>query len=137
MEVRTQFSTVPAAPGWYIATLIEGGSHNGKTWDACLSLDPIIAWEIERHSRPYHHSAGRPGELCITHSVSPITTDGAPGNLSNMWAIKRPDGQFDVPDDCWLGNEADVIKHLVAQVEAKRAEAVAGATSRPSRHELR
>ena len=119
MEERTR-STVPAAPGWFVAMLIEAGSEGGESF---FSLKPIVAWEIERCSGPLHPSAGgRPGEHYVEHSVEPITIDGNMNHYRNQWAIKRPDGQFEIPGDCTLENEADAIRHLTEALEYERKE---------------
>ena len=36
----SEFTTVPAAPGWYVCVLYDGLE--------CLTDEPIVAWEIER-----------------------------------------------------------------------------------------
>jgi hypothetical protein len=93
-ETETKTSTIiPAGPGWYVAALIEGESCE---YESQLSLNPIIAWEIQRTEGPYHPSVGRPrSERCIDHHVLPLTTNGNMEHIGNLWAIKRPDGKFE------------------------------------------
>ena len=93
---------VPAVAGWYVAVFIEGDIY----------LDPIIAWEVERVEKPYHPGVGRLGEQCISHWVDPLTINGNMTDFADTWAIKRPDGKFEIPHDRVCDNEAEVIKEF-------------------------
>jgi hypothetical protein len=100
-----QHTVIPALPGWYVALYIEGGEVNGKRWDDYLSLDPIVAWEIERHD----HSKGPDWDRCVSHYFNPLTVDGNMDGAGNLWAIKTPDGKFTIPMDQTVGSEDELI----------------------------
>jgi hypothetical protein len=116
----------PAPPGWYVALFVAGGEHNGETWEDYLALDPIIAWEIDRVDGPFPEYAKRPGERWVNHEVQPITTNGNMGHQGNPWAIKRPDGKYEIPHDTTFESEADTISYLKQQrasyLSSQRAE---------------
>jgi hypothetical protein len=101
---------VPALPGWHVAILIKAAKDG--TEPASLALDPIIAWEITRTEQPYHPSVSRPGETCVTHDVIPLTIDGNREHCVNRWAIKRPDGKFEIPEYYTCENEQETIAAL-------------------------
>jgi hypothetical protein len=107
------FTIVPAQPNWFVAVFIPAGSEAGESWSARFVYDPIIAWEIG-HDR-YHASVRRAAhERC--HHVEPITIDGRV-TISNAWAIKRPDGKFELPADTTFDDEDDALKYLQQQSE--------------------
>jgi hypothetical protein len=105
-------TVIKADPGWFVAVFVKEGEHQGETWDAYFALDPIIAWEIERREGEYHPSAKQFGEPCISHEVTPITIEGNTRHCTNDWAIKRPDGRFDIPYDRSFEFERDVIAYF-------------------------
>lgn len=115
---------VPAQPGWSLAIYVEGGKEpDGKEYAAGFTLEQIIAWEIERKSGPFHPSAGRPGEKCVSRYVTPITVDSTDvETLSNQWAIRRPDGVYIAPGDRVLGTEAEAVADYTAWAEKRRTE---------------
>jgi len=112
---------VPATPGWSVAVYIAPG----KDYDGYLSLHPIIAWEIQREEGPCDPRAGgQPGQRYLSHSVMPLTVDGNMNNHGNLWAIKRPDGTYEIPGDCCFETEADMIEELRERSRVRpRAEA--------------
>jgi hypothetical protein len=121
-ESRTQ-TIVPALPGWYVALFMEAVTlPSGESRDACFSLEPIIAWEIERHVFPYHPVAGRPaGEHGVSHDVNPITVNGNMlTGTANEWAIKRPDGTFEIPGDCSCVDETSMIAEFKSRAMAAK-----------------
>jgi hypothetical protein len=99
-------TTVPAQPGWFVAIFIEKDKPG-------FAYDPIVAWEIERVERDYHPSAHRAGERCVTHHVIPLTTENDMENHANMWAIKRPDGKYEIPGDTTCDTEADALAEVI------------------------
>jgi hypothetical protein len=116
-EPKITRTIIAALPGWYVAALIEGGEHEGE--DDSLSLDPIIAWEIERREQPCHPMAGNPGEPYVAHHVTPITTEGN-RNYYKKWAIKTPDGKYDIPGETVVDTEAAAINVLKPESAALR-----------------
>lgn len=128
MRETETITIVPAQPGWVLAVFLEGGKYpDGTSYEASFSPEDIIAWEIERSSRPFHPSVGRPGEICITRHVIPITADGTDvEHMYNDWAIRRPNGAYFIPGDRDLGTEAEALKELQARREQRRAERKTG-----------
>lgn len=92
---------IPATPGWSIAFFIAAGTHGGETWGDSLLLEPIIAWAIDYEVNP---------DLGNWHDVTPVTIEGT--THIGEWAIKRPDGKFQIPDDTTLDDESAAIAHL-------------------------
>jgi hypothetical protein len=86
---------IPAEPGWYLARLLFGGSD-----EKCpLVFEPVIAWVIEREDRAY--------------KVDPLTVTGNPNDHSEIWALKTPDGKYQIPGTtygCW--SETDTVNTL-------------------------
>ncbi|MEZ0020067.1 hypothetical protein [Sinorhizobium fredii] len=50
-ETKTH-TIVPAQAGWFVRYFIKGT----KEYEAYLSCEPIVAWEIERFDRPTFNS---------------------------------------------------------------------------------
>jgi hypothetical protein len=119
MASNITLTVVPAAPGWYVAQLIEGGISGGITLDDRLALDPIVAWEIKRDETPYSPRSARHGETCVLHTVEPLTIDGNMLHLfpSSMWAVKSPDGKFQIPLDGTFDTEAELIAHFKGELK--------------------
>jgi hypothetical protein len=90
-------------------------------------LIPIVAWEIERHEQPSH----TPWQPRVTREVTPLT---AMGNMSNLtpWAIRSPDGRFDV-NGLMLNSEADALRELHAEQEVVRTTSARSSGLRPRR----
>ena len=103
-----------APPGWFIAWFLEGGEFEGRECDPALSLEPIIAWEIERTESDRRGLLKRSfdGKL-VQHFVTPITIDGNVNESSNLWAVKSPDGRFDIPVHGIYENEAEALRAMI------------------------
>jgi hypothetical protein len=110
MAEKLQATIIPAAPGWYVATLVEG-KPGAKGWPDGLSLEPIIAWDVQRED-------GRHGEhddlRRLWYGAVPITPNtNNVHHFGNPWVIKAPDGSYVMPDGCrWEVSEAEVIQEL-------------------------
>jgi hypothetical protein len=116
-----EVTIVPATPDWNVAILISGSENKetGEKQPSYFALDPIIAWQIVRDERPYHPDAQcSPGETCVTGDVTPITTEGLSCE-SNPWAIKRPDGKFEIPYDRTIENEAEAIEYFSSDLRTR------------------
>jgi hypothetical protein len=110
------FSFIPAQPNWYVAVFIPAGSETGETWPPRFDLESIIAWKIE--NARYHPRAGMASTDRI-HHVSPITIAfGDMEHCDNDWAIKTPDGRFQLLADRDFDVEAEALKYLQEQHEA-------------------
>lgn len=99
-------TVVAATPGWEYVIFIDG-IVVGR-----LASEPIIAWEVivERSGQRVHREA------------VPITASGAgPDQLSNPWAIKRPDGVYEIPGDSTFDCQWDLLDHFKKQVKASGA----------------
>jgi hypothetical protein len=81
-----------------------------------LDLEPIIGWEIERQQYPYPLSENRPGEWRITRLVVPLTAGGDADHVSLHWAIRRPDGVFEVSGVSFT-EEVDALEYLQGEYE--------------------
>jgi hypothetical protein len=112
-NVEITRTVIPALPQWYVAVYF-AESHS-------FGLDPIVAWEIERERRPYHHSVGRPGECWINHQAMPITLDGSWNEGRwNIWAVKTPDGKFDFVGDRTFEREAEALEFAKEEEQLKK-----------------
>jgi hypothetical protein len=102
-EEGSEFTTIPAAPGWYVSVLYSGVDY--------LIDEPIIAWEIERW-------AGRNDDFCRT--ATPICTEnnfntGAASN--DGWVLRDPTGRYHDPD----GPKFDTAEKVLAHLKSHRA----------------
>jgi hypothetical protein len=110
------FTIVPAQAGWYVAIFIPGqpGKEDSPPF---FDLEPIIAWHIE-HAR-YAAMARRPArDRC--HHITPMTVGYPNANLiHNDWAIKRPDGKFEIMEDIAQDTEAEALAHMQHEHEER------------------
>jgi hypothetical protein len=93
----TARAIIPASPGWYLARLLFGGSDK----KCSLVFEPVIAWSIARE------------EEDRAYKVDPLTVTGNPNDYSEIWALKTPDGKYQIPGTtygCW--NETDTVNAL-------------------------
>jgi hypothetical protein len=120
-DEKSTYTIIPATPGWEFAVFC------GEP--AILLYEPIIAWEIERHERPYDPVARRYGEMCVNRFATPIMASGDDDNIGNLWAIKRPDGKFELPFDRTIDTEDALLTYFVEQ-EAKQRKQKAEAAAR-------
>jgi hypothetical protein len=90
MAKATTRTVVQVLPGWFLATV--SGTDEDKDAARYFSLDPIIAREISRLETVYA------GETHVSHTTLPIAFGGVRPALGD-WAVKRPDGKFDVPEE--------------------------------------
>jgi len=102
MDTKT---TIPAAPGWYVAEF--SPALGAITSDDGLDLHAIIAWDI------YDEDEAR--------IVAPLLLGGyAWQGLVFPWIIKRPDGWFETADGSLYEIAADVIAVLKREYEARQ-----------------
>ena len=102
---KTIRKVIKADPGWCVGRLIEAGKDGAVSWNYHLTVDPIIAWDIEHCE----------DEQLVSRSVMPITIGGMMHHEKDfgvMWVIKRPDGWFEMADGAWERVE-DVIEELM------------------------
>jgi hypothetical protein len=119
-EANRQITVIPALPGWYVALYIEAGESDGKKWEDGLALTPIIAWEIEKYARPYHHSVkNRRGELCVSRFATPITPSEDVEHIVNLWCLKTPDETYIFPHDRDCDSLEDALTEFRQQVTAR------------------
>jgi hypothetical protein len=99
-ETRTQ-TIIPASPGWYLALLV-GGEFDHIS---------IIAWEVARGEGPYRSYANRhPSETWVSHDVTPLTLYH--NGLTNLFAVKRPDGKYEGAEGQVWDDEASALADL-------------------------
>jgi hypothetical protein len=101
---------IPAQSGWALATLMKPEVVDGKDMPAAFYYGPIIAWEIERYERPYHRSANRPDEMCISRHALPITAEG-------------DTSEGTIPFDRTCDDEQEAIQYLLKEIADGRAAA--------------
>jgi hypothetical protein len=113
MSEKYTRTVISALPGWYVA-LYCGGK---------ISLDPIVAWEVERCETQYHPSAKRhPDDRCVSRHAEPITCGGDDWHdMANQWAIKTPIGGFEIPYIASFENETELLAHFREWEEKERA----------------
>jgi hypothetical protein len=112
MTEITERTMIPAHPEWFVAVYVKGGTdkETGETWEDCFHLHPIVAWEIEYKSSPYHPIAKRDSRERVIHRwAHPICFDWDE-NLANPWMVKDPSGFFRDPEN-GFAKEADALKH--------------------------
>ena len=104
MKKVTRRQIIKADPGWFVATLVRSGKTGAISWNDHLSLDPIIAWDIEHCDQ----------EQLTTREIMPITFFGThyENQCGATWVIKRSDGWFETADGVWE-READVVQELM------------------------
>jgi hypothetical protein len=107
-NVTTTHTTVPAAPGWFVALLVESDTGGPAYFDE----HPILAWDIVR--REYLKVDDDDGER-VFHEVKPITLDLELIDLANEWAVKRPDGQYCIFGDAEWQEKSFTIQRLRAR----------------------
>jgi hypothetical protein len=116
-DEKTASTIIPALAGWEFAVYIESSGDRA----GCITCEPIVAWDIERAEGPYHPGArGRSGERWVARQLSPITvgcTDVE--HLGNQWAIKRPDGKFQVPGEGAFDTEGELLAYFAEQAAKK------------------
>src|SRR4051812_46406476 len=105
-ETTTMITTVAAQPGWFIATILCADDED----EGELVLDPIVAWEIAR-TAPLVLSPGCTGEWDISRGVTPIALNNNDFREQG-WAIKSPDGKFDIFGDQICDDEAETLARL-------------------------
>jgi hypothetical protein len=126
-------ATIPAQQGWYTATFVEGKSGE---YEDHLTHDPVIAWDIERWEREPDNSLGPDmnDSPYVRHLVKPVRVSGNMDSVSNIWAIKRPDGKYEIPDEITLADEAAALAHMREETDwwrkqmAERKAALAAAS---------
>ena len=100
MTERTH-TIIPAQPGWYVATFAAETNH--------LDHIAIVAWDIK----------GTVDDNDYT--VNPMTYGYF--DLSHPFAIKRPDGMYEVPGfDGVTFNETSVLVHLGDECDQREAQ---------------
>jgi hypothetical protein len=109
-KTTTTITVIPAQPGWFLSTLIES---RGDT-PACLIDEPIIAWEIEREQGPYAPGLCRANEHYESRYVRPITADPDCDGIDaeSSWAIKHPDGKYQIPYAATFDDAAQLIRYF-------------------------
>jgi hypothetical protein len=118
-EIQT-YTVIPALPGWYVAHFGPADSEGAVSWEDHLFFEPIIAWEIERCE-----ASTRRGERIVSHHAEPITLDGDMRDKGNRWAIKKPDGQCEIPYMATFENATRLLEYFQEQ-EKKRVAALIG-----------
>jgi hypothetical protein len=128
-EISRTITVVPAQPGWFLATYVEGGCDktSGEMYDDGIVYDDIIAWEIVRDERQHPQAYG---ETYVVHDIMPLTVNGPADADSNDWAIKRPNGSFDFVAD-------RIVEDAAAALEVFRKRAAAAAAARKVAKERR
>jgi hypothetical protein len=107
-------SIIPAQPGWDVA-IFASASPGPNGWEDHFMLWPIIAWEVERHEGD-RHTWDEPN---VNHTLTPLTAEGNLHPLSNVWALKPPDGRYIfVGDGIIHANEADALEEARKQTES-------------------
>jgi|SRR6516162_2504545 hypothetical protein len=99
----SEFTTVPAAPGWYVCVLYDGLE--------CLTDEPIVAWEIERWA------SSKKDDFCRT--ATPICTENYFNDnsaLNDGWMLRDPSGCYHDPD----GSKFDTVDEALAHLQARR-----------------
>jgi hypothetical protein len=99
---RVKHKIVRANPGWHVVVYCEA---DGEETERLISK-PIVAWAIDRSD----------------HQVSPVTVVGGPNGATRQWAIKCPDGSFEirVGPRRTFGSEAEVLAHFREHAERMR-----------------
>jgi hypothetical protein len=103
MKERT---VIVAVPGWHLAILVEPEPE--KSFLGAIVLEPMIAWEIEREEMQYRDP---PNDVFAIHRVLPLTASGSTDDQGNKWALKAPDGTFDIPYDATFSSEQDLLAY--------------------------
>jgi hypothetical protein len=113
---------VPALPGWFVGLFVDRRGEDGEGF----VYDPIIAWELKRERSFYHQLSGRSGTF-VHCTVTPITCEGCieDDTQDGNWAIKRPDGSFDIPGDRAFETEAQAIAYFRERIDDDAARAAA------------
>jgi hypothetical protein len=98
----THLTFVSAQPDWFLVVVI-GGDIDPR--DAARDLteddliyEPIIAWQLERMEGDYDPSLKRDDKWSMVQAW-PITVNGM-AEENEDWIIKRPDGEFELLNDC-------------------------------------
>jgi hypothetical protein len=112
-EASKTYTIVPATPGWFVCTRFKTDDPD-PGYDAWHD-EPIIAWEVERHDRPYRPSIKQlPDARCVSRMATPITADptGFNEDRTAEWAIKRPDGRFYTSDGAILDAKCELSEYF-------------------------
>jgi hypothetical protein len=75
----SEFTTIAAAPGWYVSVLYHGQDH--------LTDEPIVAWEIERWA----------GKTDFCRTATPICRENEFNDqaaLNDGWFLRDPTGRY-------------------------------------------
>jgi hypothetical protein len=105
---NTCVTIITAQSGWFVATYCEADAEG----PACLNMEPVIAWEVERGVREHNGSAW--------HWITPLTTHGSPTEYDTYWAIKHPDGKLEVPEDRMLNSEEETFDYFTAEAAKEK-----------------
>jgi hypothetical protein len=97
------------------------GSNGDESWPDSLSLQPIVAWEIVRTEDDRRPS----WDQHVSDELIPLTTDGNMNHWTNTWAIKTPEGKYDLPGDTTFDHEVDLIRELRKRYDLVRRASVA------------
>lgn len=113
-------SFVAALPGWKLASYCP--PDDGETGPGQFFYDDIIAWQIDLVEGEYDLEARRRKRQATWTAVhvDPITISGRPGETSE-WAIKTPEGIYDIPGIGIHDHEIDALKELyrLTQIDSK------------------
>ena len=123
-EIITR-TVIAATPGWFVAQFEKGGTFNDNHEDK-LNYYAVIAWEIERRECS---RAGK--EPWVSQTLTPLMFNGSPDDYNAPWALKTPNGNFEIREHASFDNEAETIRYL-AEIEAQDAKALAAAAARKS-----
>jgi hypothetical protein len=104
---------ISAQPSWFVVRFLRGGKEGDESWDDSLKLEEILAWSIEVRETTLDPRLNISRyETHVSYHCIPLTTDGAANNISNPWAIKSPQGKYEIPYMGWYDTEDEVLKAL-------------------------
>jgi hypothetical protein len=102
---------IPALPGWELAIFAPAGIHDGESRPACVMYETIVAWDVEKYDT-------RPGDRWVNRYLIPITVACSDiDSIGNRWAVKRPDGRFEIPGEGVCDSEEKWIADCVERDE--------------------
>jgi len=103
-KIEVTRTIVPASPGWFLATLAPSGT--------ALNHDGIIAWDITRVVTMREGHDGRLYPDVEHQSATPLTLSNKLRPLYDPFAVKRPDGTYEMEGDHGGFTEAVIIEEL-------------------------
>ena len=117
---------IKAEPGYFVATYIEAGMDEGKPYPHQFHFRPIIAWVIVYSDGPmsarYNRDAYERRERWTSYFVKPLTIDGDPEKVANEWAIKLPNGSFELVGYGEFEKEAEMLAFFKDETDRERRE---------------